>query len=111
MRRTASAARRRDQDDTLELLTGLVDKSMVTVRGGGADPRYGVWRRCVRTAESVCGRTGLTRYARRHAAYFTELAERAAAGMHSPDEQAWVERMLPDYDNLRTAFEHAMADR
>ena len=47
----------------------------------------------------------------RHAHYFTELAERAAAGMHGADEQAWVLQMLPDYDNLRAAFEHAMNDR
>jgi hypothetical protein len=30
---------------------------------------------------------------------------------HGRDEQAWVERTLPDYDNLRTAFERAVADR
>ena len=30
--------------------------------------------------------------------------------MHGADERAWVERMLPDYDNLRAAFERAMAD-
>ena len=29
--------------------------------------------------------------------------------MHTADEQAWVERILPDYDNLRAAFEHVMA--
>ena len=51
------------------------------------------------------------RYAARHAVYFTELAERAAAGLQGADERAWVERMLPDYDNLRAAFERAMADR
>ena len=31
--------------------------------------------------------------------------------MHGPDERAWVERTLPDYDNLRAAFERAVADR
>ena len=30
--------------------------------------------------------------------------------MHGPEEAAWVERMLPDYDNLRVAFEHVIAD-
>ena len=49
-------------------------------------------------------------YASRHAVYYTELAERAAVGLHGADERDWVERMLPDYDNLRAAFEHAMAD-
>ena len=44
-----------DEDDTLELLTGLIDKSMVTVRGG-AD-RIAVRRpgdaACVRTGSSA----------------------------------------------------------
>ena len=31
--------------------------------------------------------------------------------MHGRDEGAWVERMLPDFDNLRVAFEHAIAVR
>jgi tetratricopeptide (TPR) repeat protein len=43
-----------------------------------------------------------------HGVYFTELAQQAAAGKHTSEEKMWVERMLPDYDNLRAAFEHAM---
>ena len=54
----------------------------------------------------------------RHALYYVELVERSEEGMHSADEQAWVERMAPnagtlyaspDFDNLRTAFEHVMS--
>ena len=30
--------------------------------------------------------------------------------MHTSDEKAWAERILPDYDNLRAAFECAMTD-
>ena len=29
--------------------------------------------------------------------------------MHTAEERDWVERTLPDCDNLRTAFEYAMA--
>ena len=98
------------EDDTLDLLTGLVDKSMVAVRSGADSTRYVV----LETLRAY-GRERLRelriddRCAVRHAAYFTELAQRAAAGMHTADEQAWVERILPDYDNLRAAFEHVMA--
>lgn len=100
-----------DEDDTLELLTGLIDKSMVTVRGGTRISRYSI----LETLRAY-GRDRLREnssdddYAIRHAAYFTALAESAAAGTQGADEQAWVEQMLPDYDNLRAAFEHLMAD-
>ena len=99
-----------DEVDTLELLTGLIDKSMVTVRGGTR-----IWRYSILETLRAYGRDRLREnslddaYAMRHAAYFTTLAERAAAGMQGTEEQAWVEQMLPDYDNLRAAFDHAMA--
>ena len=101
-----------DEDDTLELLTGLIDKSMVTVGGGTRISRYAI----LETLRAY-GRDRLREkspdddYAMRHAAYFTALAERAAAGIQGADEQAWVEQMLPDYDNLRAAFEHADGGR
>ena len=49
--------------------------------------------------------------ASRHAEYFVELAEQAARGLQGADERAWVERTLPEHDNLRAAFEYAVADR
>ena len=98
-------------DDTLELLTGLLDKSMVTMRSGTGTSRYGVLEMLRAYGRDRLRENGIyDDCASRHARYYTELAQRAAAGMHSADERAWVERMLPDYDNLRVAFEHAMAD-
>ncbi|WP_324276715.1 hypothetical protein [Blastococcus brunescens] len=40
-----------------------------------------------------------------------ELAERAAHGVQGPDERAWVEEALADYDNVRAAFVQHCADR
>ncbi len=100
-----------DQHDTFDLLTGLVDKSMVTMRSDGGVTRYGVLETLrAYGRERLCDNGVDDTYARRHTEYFAELAQRAASGMHGPDEQAWVERMLPDYDNLRAAFEHAIGD-
>src|SRR5262249_214801 len=96
--------------DTLELLAGLVDKSMVMVRSVTDRTRYGVLetlRAFGRRRLHEHGAEG--RYAMRHALYYCELATRAAAGLQGADERDWVQRMLPDYDNLRAAFEHAMA--
>jgi hypothetical protein len=100
-----------DEHDTLDLLTGLVDKSMVTMRVDRGVTRYGVLETLRAYGRERLHDNGVgDEFARRHTAYFAELAERAAAGMHGPDEQAWVERLLPDCDNLRTAFENAIGD-
>jgi predicted ATPase/DNA-binding SARP family transcriptional activator len=100
------------EDDTIDLLTELVDKSMVIVVGGTGRTRYNVLETLRAYGRERLHEKGIEHdLAVRHAVYFTELAERAAAGMHGADEGAWVERMLPDYDNLRGAFEHAMAER
>jgi predicted ATPase/DNA-binding SARP family transcriptional activator len=97
-------------DDTLDLLTGLVEKSMVTVRAGTERSRFGVLETLRAYGRDRLQERGINDlYAERHARYYTELAEQAAAGVQAADERAWVERMLPDYDNLRAAFEHAMA--
>ncbi|GAB7144226.1 BTAD domain-containing putative transcriptional regulator [Mycobacterium riyadhense] len=95
--------------DTLKLLSGLVDKSMVVVRNVTDRTRYGVLETLRAFGRERLQESGIeTQTAMRHAVYFAELAERAGAGMQSPEEQDWVERVLPDYDNLRAAFDRAM---
>lgn len=98
------------EDDTLDLLTGLVDKSMVTVRGGVAATRYVVLETLRAHGRERLSELGIDGdVSARHTIYFTQLAQLAAAGVHTAQEQAWVARILPDYDNLRAAFEHAIA--
>jgi predicted ATPase/DNA-binding SARP family transcriptional activator len=100
------------EDDTLDLLTRLVDKSMVTVDRGRDRSRYALLETLRARGRELLGEAGAgAEYADRHARYFGALAERAAAALHGPDELAWVERTLPDYDNLRAAFEIAAAER
>ncbi len=97
-------------DDTLDLLTGLLDKSMVKMRTGAAGSRYFLLETLRAYGRDRLRDNGLLEEnGHRHARYYSELAQRAAAGMHGADEGAWVERMTPDYDNLRVAFEHAVA--
>jgi len=94
---------------TLELLTTLIDKSLVTVRSAPGSTCYRVLeplRAYGRERLPADGGLG-----RRHARYFVELATAAAEGMRGPAERAWVQRIVPDVDNLRAAFEQAMADR
>ena len=107
------------EDDTLELLAGLVDKSMVVVRSGTDRSRYGVLETLRAYGRDHLRDNGVEEeFATRHAEYFIELLERGTAAMYGPDERAWVERMAPDagtlytapdYDNVRAAFERAIA--
>ncbi|WP_300008003.1 BTAD domain-containing putative transcriptional regulator [Pseudonocardia sp.] len=101
-----------DDRRTLDLLTGLVDRSMVVAGAAAAGTRY----RMLETLRAF-GRDRLREadgeapVVLAHARYFAGLAGRAARGAQGPDERAWVAATLPDLDNLRTAFETAMACR
>ncbi len=100
-----------DDDEVLDRLARLVERSMV-VAASGVHSRYRVLetlRAFGRARTAAAG--GSQALARRHAAYFTGLAERAAVGLQGPDERAWVEEALADYDNLRAAYLQARADR
>lgn len=106
------------EDDTLELLTGLVDKSMVVVRGGATSSRYLVLETLRAYGRERLQENGAAQdLERRHASYFVDLLHRFDDGMRGADEQAWVQRMTPgaqsnyaapDFDNIRAAFEYVM---
>ncbi|ORA38832.1 AfsR family transcriptional regulator [Mycobacterium aquaticum] len=109
------------EDDTLDLLTRLVDKSMVIVRNTVGPTRYGVLETLRAYGRNRLQECALAdEMAARHARYYTELVERATVGMNGAEERIWVERLTPDaaatytaldFDNVRLAFERAMADR
>ena len=100
------------EDDTLDVLAGLVDKSLVTVRTSSERSRYGVLETLRAFGRERLREAGADdAVGRAHARYFATLAGELGRALHGPDERAWVERTLPDYDNLRTAFERAVADR
>ena len=100
------------EDDTLDLLAGLVDKSMVTV-DHAADA---TWYRLLETMRQY-GRERLVDHARldeardRHARYLVDLTARAGVGLFGPDEAHWVERLTRAYDDLRVAVQWAINTR
>ncbi|PVZ08454.1 BTAD domain-containing putative transcriptional regulator [Actinomycetospora cinnamomea] len=100
------------EDDTLDLLAGLVEKSLVTVRTASERSRYGVLETLRAFGRERLREAGAeAEIGQAHARYFATLGGEVARALHGRDERAWVERTLPDYDNLRTAFERAVADR
>lgn len=109
------------EDDTVDVLTALVDKSMVVLRGTANTARYDLLDTLraygrERLRDKDVG--GLADAVGRHAHHFVDLLERVAEGLAGADEAAWVERIAPkagtnysapDFDNIRVAFDHAMA--
>ncbi|MFD7905799.1 BTAD domain-containing putative transcriptional regulator [Kitasatospora sp. NPDC059747] len=98
-------------DAVLDVLTRLVDRSLVTALDDEDGPRY-------RMLESVAaysleqlddaGELRLTR--ERHRIHYTELAERAQPWLYGPDQRRWLRRLDHESTNLRAALADAAAD-
>jgi predicted ATPase/DNA-binding CsgD family transcriptional regulator len=95
-----------EEDEVLDHLSRLVDKSLVlVVEQGGEEARYRLletvrqygWEKLSESGEAAEIR-------RRHAALFLELAEAAEPAIMGPGQEAWVERLEVEHDNLRAAL-------
>jgi predicted ATPase len=92
--------------DVLATLTGLVDKSLVTVDAQAGGPTYRLLdtiREYAAEQLEAGGVAGLSRG--RHAAHFQELAESAPRDIESePDHAAWVGRLELVHPDLQAAL-------
>ncbi|MFD8448099.1 AfsR/SARP family transcriptional regulator [Streptomyces coelicoflavus] len=101
----------------LDALGSLVDKSLVvaapvTDRGNGDGMRY----RLLETVAEYAGERldesgGRPAAARAHLTYYRELARTTDPLLRGPRQLAAVERLEREYENLRTALRHAVAER
>ncbi len=94
----------------LELLTSLVDKSLVLVETRTGEARYGLLetiRQYSRTRQGTSGEAATAQ--RRHRDWYLALAERAEAELRGPGQEAWLERLEAEHDNLRAALEWSAA--
>ena len=95
-----------EQADVLDVLTGLVEKSLV-VAEADAEPQ----RRC-RLLETMrdYGRQRLEeqgdgeRTQRRHREWYRRLAEQAEAGCRGVEQATWLNQLASEHDNLRAAL-------
>ena len=92
--------------EILDLLTSLVDKSLVSTEERGGATRY----RLLETVREYAGGRLVESHTRgrsrdRHLEYFAEFASRAESGLVGPEQKAWLERVATDFDNLRAAID------
>lgn len=92
--------------EILDLLTSLVDKSLVVAETWGTHVRYRLLETVKqygrdRLLESAGGK----QWRERHQAYFLALAEEADPHLRGPEQQVWLERLEREHDNLRAAME------
>ena len=98
------------QDGVLELLSHLVDKSLVIAREADGEARY----RLLETVrqygqEKLCGSADEGEVGRRHAAYFVGLAERTEPKLSGPEQVGRLDELERENGNLRVVMRWALA--
>ncbi len=90
----------------LDLLTSLVDKSLVVAKEHRGTSRFSLLETVRYYArDRLCERDDETRLMRRHLDQVLALAEAAQAHVPGPQRHVWLERLETDHDNLRAALD------
>jgi len=95
-----------DEWEVLEILSTLVDKSLVSAEIQGSHQRYRLlesMREYARTR--LVELDELENASRAHAAYFLEYAKLKREAWDVTPGAQWIEPMLPELDNFRATFE------
>jgi predicted ATPase/serine/threonine protein kinase len=96
-----------DREQMLDLISRLVDKSLVNVEDvARGDRRY----RCLETVrqygrERMVRSEDAERVRERHLQFFLAFARRAEPELVRSDQALWLKRLQTEYDNLRSALE------
>jgi predicted ATPase/DNA-binding CsgD family transcriptional regulator len=93
----------------LDLLTDLVDRSLLQLVPSGDTSRYRLletirlyaWRRLPELDDPV-------RVRNRHLSYYVDLADQARHGLNAPDPRPWLLRLGTELDDLRAAMDWAV---
>jgi predicted ATPase/DNA-binding SARP family transcriptional activator len=98
-----------EQEQVLELLTALAEKSLLIAEGDSA-PRYrmiGTITEYARDRLAETGESDLARHA--HLAYFTELTETADPHLRRAEQLEWLAALEAEHDNIGSAMRGAIA--
>jgi predicted ATPase len=99
-----------EKDDILELLTQLVNKSLIIPDGETEGPaRYRLLETIRQYArERLLEAGGGEKVRDRHLQYYLQLSEHAEPELRGPDQVVWLDRLEKEMDNIRAALEWAL---
>jgi predicted ATPase/class 3 adenylate cyclase len=102
-------------DDVLDLLTTLADKSLLVVESDGQRSRFRQFEILrayprKRAGETPAGSEDMASTRARQAEHFLELAKAAHSKLAGSEQAQWSERLDVEYDNLRAAFTWALTE-
>ncbi|GHF96702.1 MULTISPECIES: ATP-binding protein [Amycolatopsis] len=102
-----------DDDSALDVVTGLVDKSVLS-RQNGTFGRH-AWYRMLETVREYGGARlaadgGEAGVRARQAGYYADLARRYRAEGFGPRQSEWLARLRREHANLRAVLDHCLAD-
>jgi len=110
-----------ESSDILDLLSQLVNKSLVTIETpSDTETRYLTqgplrYRRLdsIRQfgREKLFETTEVAPLQNRHLAFFTDLAEQADKEIHGPNQTEWMDRLEKEIDNFRGALDWCMSEQ
>lgn len=104
---TVDAAQEVCGPDALDILTGLVDRSMVVADTSGREARFRMLESLREYGlERLRDAAELDEAVDAHAQWCTALAERADVEVRRPDQLRWLDRLDAEHDNLRAALSH-----
>jgi predicted ATPase/class 3 adenylate cyclase len=92
-------------EEVLDLLSHLVDKSLVAIEEETEEVRYRLPETIRQHARDKLVESGETEQVRdRHLDFFIRFAETAEPKLRSAEQLEWLERLETEHDNLRTAL-------
>ncbi|MFI6292052.1 ATP-binding protein [Nonomuraea sp. NPDC050790] len=96
-------------EDITDLVTGLVEKSILLIRSNHAGVRYKLIDTLAEYGEEWLDKLGESQQMRhRHLNYYLSLAQRSEDAWSGPRQIYWFVRMRQEHDNVRVALEHAL---
>ncbi|MEV7247447.1 AfsR/SARP family transcriptional regulator [Streptomyces cyaneofuscatus] len=97
------------RDEVLDLVTRLVDRSLVVVAAGPTGPRYRLLESVAAyAAERLHEMEDPTAVRDRHLLHYRALAEQAEPRLRGAGQRPWLARLDAEAGNLRTALDEAV---